>query len=461
MAELGLGPDLLQHLLPTQPCEIEPPQAEACTLYVDSEGHITTPDDAAQAQGIGIIHASDVVFSDGSAFEGQWPSLSRVGWGVAIVDLGTGQLRWGMCGNLPRAAPQTAPAAELYAILQIVEHAQEGALAIFADCKMVTDASECGTTSAAASRGPFSAWWRDIIEANGGRAPSVRKVKAHVTVDASASAIDARDAAANNWADVLAKRGASMHRVAEPFRVRREKAWALYRQLAKCAALALDLWPAPRELLRGETGKRRLRRQRLDAARRLAAAPDGRQWRWAGSRYWVCINCCRRTTDTRGIRGTGRCTTMPPAIKAALTQGAQLGHSLHVALVLCDEHPLYFCTLCGAYSEYAPRKLAEPCRNRLNRGAQDKLRRIAKHIHPHSKAGLGPIWRVAYFPEVRSAPSPGAGRRSDAVLGALDAADGGDDGFAEWARGQAEAEGHECNETRASEEHQEGGNWIC
>ena len=105
-----------------------------------------------------------------------------------------------------------------------------------------------------------------------------------MAIDASSSAIDARDAAANNWADVLAKKGANVHRVAEPFRVRCEKAWMLYRQLAKCTALALDLWPAPRELLREETGKRKLRRQRLDAARRLASASDGHQWRWAGSR---------------------------------------------------------------------------------------------------------------------------------------------------------------------------------
>ena len=141
---------------------------------------------------------------------------------------------------------------------------------------------------------------------------------------------------------------------------------------------------------------------------------------------------------------------MPPAIKAALTQGATLGHSLHVALVLCGEHPLCFCTRCGAYSEYAPRELAETCRNRLSRGAQDKLRRIAKHMRPQSKAGLGPIWRVAHLPEIRSAPPASAGGRSDAVLGTLDSADGGDDGFDEWVRGQVEAEDRGHDDPRAS-----------
>jgi hypothetical protein len=137
-----------------------------------------------------------------------------------------------MYGNLPCAAPQTSPVAELYTILQIVEHAQESAPTIFADCQMVVDASECGATSVAASRGQLSAWWRDIVEANGGRVPSVRKVNAHVLIEAGCSALDARDAAANNWADVLARRGANVHRVAEPLRVRCDTTWALYRQLA-------------------------------------------------------------------------------------------------------------------------------------------------------------------------------------------------------------------------------------
>ena len=219
----------------------------------------------------------------------------------------------------------------------------------------------------------------------------------------------------------------------------------MFRQLARSTALSLDLWPAPRDLLREETGKRRLRRQRLDAARRLNASDEGHQWRWIGGRFWACANCYKRTSDTRGVRGTGPCSTTPPAINAAITQGEKQGHSVHVAIVLHDEHPLYFCTRCGAYGEYAPRKLAEPCRRTPNRGAQDKLRRIAKHEHPHTKAQLGPIWRVTHVARA-DPPAQGHGTAKCGIAaispwpaaGSLVAADAYDEGFGEWVRQQAE-----------------------
>ena len=135
----------------------------------------------------------------------------------------------------------------------------------------------------------------------------------------------------------------------------------------------------------------------------------------------------------------------PPAIKAAIEQGERQGHSVHVAIVLHDEHPVYVCTLCGAYGEYAPRKLAEPCRRKPNRGAQDKLRRIAKHVHPHTKALLGPIWRVTHVP-APAAITRGHGAASTCdggpcprrALDSLAAAEDYDDEFEEWVRQQAE-----------------------
>ena len=97
-----------------------------------------------------------------------------------------------------------------------------------------------------------------------------------------------------------------------------------------------------------------------------------------------------------------------------------------------------------------------PCSNKLKRGAQDKLRRIAKHKHPHTKACLGPIWRVTNLPEVT--PVPATAVRVGGVPGAFDSAEGGDDGFDEWVRERAEDEDHDYSVTRASVEGVDGGN---
>ena len=80
-----------------------------------------------------------------------------------------------------------------------------------------------------------------------------------------------------------------------------------------------------------------------------------------------------------------------------------------------------------------------------NRGAQDKLRRIAKHVHPHTKALLGPMWRATHVPALaaitqdQSAASPcDRGPSPSRALDSLVAAEDYDDEFEEWVRQQAE-----------------------
>ena len=118
------------------------------------------------------------------------------------------------------------------------------------------------------------------------------------------------------------------------------------------------------------------------------------------------------------------------------------------------------CTKRGAYGVYALRKLAVPRRSALSRSARDKLRRIAKHGHPHSKASLGPAWRVIHLPDADEITDPATrtriARGADSAV-ATCAFDGAevDADFEAWMRQQAEDDddgGQACGHAFEGEE---------
>ena len=79
-------------------------------------------------------------------------------------------------------------------------------------------------------------------------------------------------------------------------------------------------------------------------------------------------------------------------------EGAHRSHNL---LVLPE---LTICTVCGAYSSYASRLLARPCRSPKTAGSRN-LSQVAKGWHPQSKERLGGQAPPMFIPPVLMYPS--------------------------------------------------------
>ena len=148
-----------------------------------------------------------------------------------------------MRGSVPAAAQQSALAAELLALLQVLEHARDPRCppTVHVDCAMLVTAADRGPSTATSTRSAVASWWKEILGRASGKMPKMVKVKAHVSSSEAAkgTAIEQRHANANNAVDAFARRGAASHRVSEPFRVRHARAWTLFNAFIRYAAAAL------------------------------------------------------------------------------------------------------------------------------------------------------------------------------------------------------------------------------
>ena len=107
----------------------------------------------------------------------------------------------------------------------------------------------------------------------------------------------------------------------------------------------------------------------------------------------------RRKKKRRGPSGKGP----PPGLKTVL-RGRVDGRPHSLWVVELEGRLLYFCMKCGCYAEHSARKLTEPCVEFRNRGAREKLARLAKGCHPHD--GRRVVGKARRVIEVVRDPSP-------------------------------------------------------
>ena len=73
---MGFGPSFFGRLLPLGMEDVPYAEATVMVAYYNAAGDMVTPTDEGP---VGVIEHDDIVYSDGSSFEGSWPQLARAG----------------------------------------------------------------------------------------------------------------------------------------------------------------------------------------------------------------------------------------------------------------------------------------------------------------------------------------------------------------------------------------------
>ena len=151
-------------------------------------------------------------FVDGSGLHPTSASLRRCGWAFSLVLEDGRVLRQGH-GPLPRRVKvQTVPAAELYALYQVLKVCAVGTR-VHSDCDYVVKGFALGLRAHKGSH--LRDLWILVFVENERALANVVKVKAHTTeADVKNGIIDAEIRAASNYVDILAKQGAAIHDIA-------------------------------------------------------------------------------------------------------------------------------------------------------------------------------------------------------------------------------------------------------
>jgi hypothetical protein len=138
---------------------------------------------------------------------------------------------------------------------------------------------------------------------------------------------------------------------------------------------------------------------------------------------------CFLSGHTRHLGGRS-CRVLPLRVHTAAEQAASLGHRVAVATNGPGAY-LFYCTLCGHYSQAAVRALGKVCPGPIQTKMHASLCRLRKHRHPITNRPLGPPRRVPSTPKGRAGPTPSPASRPTPLAAAASHAEprAGEDGW--------------------------------
>ena len=325
------------------------------------------------------------MYVDGSSYPGQFGHQRRGGWAILVVSASHQQV-FRCYGPLWSPMDQSAPAAEWAAATLAARMAARGAT-IYSDCLQVVRGLQRARLTASRLGAYHDGFLRTaLLDAHGRLEVSVQKVKAHQT---RASGPLTVQATLNNAVDELAKQAAKMHAGPSPRQERENNHLAeVAKQVYRCMAALLPIWPTVATQNKGERLSRRARTARKQRARRKQAAsvPAEQRHQWAHvDRGWRCVRCHAVATCCRTRRAREKVETCigsyPPLAQVV---AEPRGHRLR-ALVLQGTTTL-LCSRCGCHATTLPRGLASDCSGRPKQKGREALARYAEGKHPSSRS---------------------------------------------------------------------------
>ncbi len=323
------------------------------------------------------------VFGDGSCTTHLFPELRRAATSIC-QRLENGGKGWTIQCPVPRPLPQTPQAAEhiVLALAQRFAHPADSA-DIASDCAGVVKAFNGPPRDAVGPKRVYAGLMREAIgDTAWRRRTSVRKVKAHVSPDATTSASDRADAEDNNWADELAKEAVDLHPQPPPA-LETELAAAIKRakHVVRTIAKVIQVFPPmPRERMVRPPVAREGARTNIEGAH---------QWEFVAG-FWRCRQCLKLTLrdDLTPELACQRCNG--PKAKLAAEAVVAAGHAL-----ACTEggSRVLFCTRCGAFSARRAYGLGARCLGAPKPSGKQALARIRRGLEPWETRGEGGRFR--------------------------------------------------------------------
>ena len=417
------------------------------------------------------------IYTDGSALDGPTYEMMRCGWSFVVLDDDD--------AIIASAYGVTPPwirdigGAEGWALLQAAHVAFPGACSFTSDCKVIVDtlqlgrrkAMEAGSTHARIYALLFSGFEDTPLEAIIWMPAHQKNGAAEVRVKSNGQPLTAVDIAANEEADVLAKRGVEEHQV--PFRVRDEakrchemaKQRAMWVARATVEANNLPNYPYSDSESSKQAAEeaRRARRQAANGSKvkvaqaiTVARPPAlGGHFLvahvWGKCKGWKCM-LCRETSSSWKRFAPARCKGSAvekwadKAIEAANREEVTgAGHHR----MLSGE--VIWCRTCGCYADARARGLTEVCKGKPSTaeggGLGGQLSYLRANRHPRTREWLPPPideggfnaganWSYSNLPAYRTQHSVRTASVKQVVDAARSVALNGSGGLAGTASGQ-------------------------
>jgi hypothetical protein len=308
------------------------------------------------------------VFSDGSVIGGCRRGDERSGW-AAVCITALGEVIFGAYGTCPDYFP-TSLRAELWALLQVLRHAQPP-VTIWVDNAGVVDGFGRGRQWCVASCRPAADLWSLVwqkVEDLGGADISVVKVKGHATVaDIEAGRSTLWQKAGNDHVDHFAKRGSQLAEHLSSTADRRQ-ASRIARGWYKWLAVLVSNWPADTQ---GQTQSERSRKRKRKAVAEEAAAEGGAEENAElVAEVEVAESAAKRPRKSASIAA--------PTPESSTT-GLGAGHELY------RSGAVIWCRLCGCYGEQRLKNLKLPCGGLDKSTKAGQLGRLVRGEHPLRK----------------------------------------------------------------------------
>ena len=307
------------------------------------------------------------LFVDGSCSSNICTQANRAGW--AVVQAHEGKLQKAIYGPVWHPLQQTSQMAEWLA-WAISHQVAEADSVVFQDCENVVKGHYQPWDLRLRPTSPFAGIMRSTLSDWGSQfIKQVVKVKAHQQVSAMQEGEAKWQAQGNQWADHFAELGAKRHNQGfQPLLPELEADQADVGQAAKLVLRLWQLWPS---LPRGAPKASRTLVPRVP--RQVA----GHNWCFGVGR-WQCSACFAVSGSDlcKANRQRQVCQGISPLPQRAL----DLGHSLVIAH--CQDQPLYFCKLCGAWATKKFVNLLAVCPRSPSSGGSIALKRLAAQVHP-------------------------------------------------------------------------------
>ena len=316
-----------------------------------------------------------LVYLDGSCMN---PSLE--GWaiaGAACVQQ-QGHHEVAITSSIPADFEQTAATAEHIAALMFHQTAAAGGVEAVVDCASVHRSFQ-NKAWAQGERRPFGGLWRQC----GPQQHKATKTKAHRTKDDGDGHFEGNEAA-DRWA----KKAALMS--SPSLTKARDHQLALQGHMKELRGMIHTLQAWPSEIWRKKFKDKAPKPPRKTRHDFLYA--------W-GRRMFICRTCCKGA-KTRGRLNLKPCAPFGQSRASHYQRIFSLGHKL---MELGPAGGLYFCNLCGCYTEGRGRGLQKPCRKRLSTQLA-KVKIMSKGLHPITKKVYGEIHRI-WLPVLEAARS--------------------------------------------------------
>ena len=365
------------------------------------------------------------VYSDGSRLDGPTPLLARNGWAFVVMDEDDSIVA--SAYGLPPDWVVDIPGTEAWALLQAASLAEPGC-GFFVDCEPCVKAVHEGRKRCCTDKNPLARVHTMMHEALEGVLPEqVVWMPSHVkpghcgtTIRGDGFLLTESDVAGNAEADTLAKRAVEAHRVpkrvkaaikahnelvtdnamwiaratvianqqaSDPFR----DTQASKKKAAEAAAVKRKLKAEQKKISpitwNPQTGKR--------STTKLRPTKDGGHVLHRRGTGWWCVTCrAKSLTWSRLAPQTcrGRATDTWSAKEHERSLSAGTPGNKHCIVV---SHPLFWCVVCGAYGETAPKLLTKPCRRRLQGkwvagGMLGQLKVLRSGRHPKTLQPIPP-----------------------------------------------------------------------